>query len=102
MAVGARAFFRSMNFGDIQSKKLIIAKGLLFLILGLIAGALVVFETGEWWRWLGFLSICVWAFCRSYHFAFYVITNYVDSSFKFAGLGSALRFLLKRQRNVKK
>lgn len=98
MAVETRAFFKTMNLGDIQSKKLIIANGLLFLILGLIAGALVVFETGAWWRRLGFLAICVWAFCRSYYFAFYVITNYVDSSFKFAGLGSALRFLLKRRK----
>ncbi len=83
--------------GDIQSKKLIVAKGFLFVALGLLAGALLVFESGVWWRRLGLLVICVWAFCRAYYFAFYVITHYVDSEFKFSGVFSALRFLLKRK-----
>jgi hypothetical protein len=42
------------------------------------------------------MAIAIWAFCRAYYFAFYVIEHYVDSSFKFAGLGSFVRHCLQR------
>jgi hypothetical protein len=45
------------------------------------------------------MAIAIWAFCRAYYFAFYVIEHYVDSSFKFAGLGSFVRHCLQRARN---
>ena len=32
------------------------------------------------------LIITIWAWCRLYYFIFYVITNYVDPSYKFAGI----------------
>ena len=43
-------------------------------------------------------SIAVWSFCRFYYFAFYVINNCVDPNYKFAGLGSFLRYLLENQK----
>lgn len=84
-----------MAFGDLQSKGLIIFKGALFLLLGCGAAAWVAVESGAWWRRLLLLMICVWAFCRAYYFAFYVIERYVDRSYRFSGLFSALRFLLR-------
>ncbi len=87
-----------MDLGDIRSKKLIIAKGGLFLILGLFAGVFIVIGAELWWERLGLLAICVWAFCRAYYFAFYVITHYVDSEYKFDGICSAVRYLIRRRK----
>ena len=46
------------------------------------------------------LALMVWAFCRAYYFAFYVIGHYVDSSYKFSGRWSFARYLLLRKRGV--
>ena len=82
---------------DLTSPAAIISKGILFLVLGLLAGALLLWDLPTW-RTAVLLAVCVWAFCRAYYFAFYVIEKYVDPQFKFAGLWSAVRYLLKRQR----
>ncbi|MCA9279534.1 MAG: hypothetical protein H6815_01110 [Phycisphaeraceae bacterium] len=87
-----------MNLGDIRSTRLIIFKGVLFVFLGVLAGSLVVLNiTDVWWERLIVLAVCIWAFCRAYYFAFYVITNYVDPSFKYAGITSAVRYLFNRK-----
>ena len=77
---------------------MIILKGLLFVLVGLGAGALVVVEGGAWWRRLLLLAVCVWAFCRAYYFAFYVIGHYVDPGYRFSGLLSAVRYLWRFRR----
>ena len=43
------------------------------------------------------LAVALWAFCRFYYFAFYVIEKYVDPSYRFAGLGSFALYLLRRR-----
>jgi len=43
------------------------------------------------------LAVAVWCFARSYYFAFYVIERYVDPGYRFAGLGSFVRYLLRRR-----
>jgi hypothetical protein len=77
---------------DLSSGRAIFWKGWLFLVLGAMAGGLILLEAGSW-RVAALLAICVWAFCRWYYFAFYVIERYVDPSFKFAGLGSFLKYM---------
>lgn len=84
--------------GDIQSKTLIIVKGGLFVVLGIAAAAILLFKHASWENAL-LLGICIWAFARAYYFAFYVIEKYVDPTYKFAGLGTAIAFLIKRSRN---
>jgi len=81
---------------DLTDKRAIIAKGLLFLVLGLIAAALLLVLAPSW-QVAALLVIAIWAFCRAYYFAFYVIEKYVDPAFKFSGLGSALKYLLTRR-----
>ena len=44
------------------------------------------------------LAICVWASCRAYYFAFYVIEKYIDPEFRFAGIGSFLAYLWRKRR----
>ena len=43
------------------------------------------------------LVVSIWAFCRTYYFAFYVIQKYVDATFRFSGLLSFVRYLLTRK-----
>lgn len=83
--------------GDIQSPKLIIAKGFLFILLGLLACAVVLMEAPNW-RVLVGLGLAIWAFARFYYFAFYVVEHYIDSSFKFAGLTSVFVYLWNRRK----
>ena len=68
-------------------------KGMLFLFLGLVAAALLLFERPTMKVGL-LLALAVWCFCRFYYFAFYVIEHYVDPSYRFSGLLSFMRYLL--------
>jgi hypothetical protein len=67
-------------------------KGVLFLIVGLLAAALLLLEAP---------AIAIWCFCRAYYFAFYVIEKYVDPTFRFSGLWSAVRYLCGKNRSSK-
>jgi hypothetical protein len=69
------------------------AKGVLFLLLGILAALLILTEHPEWRLGL-LLAISIWSFCRFYYFAFYVIENYVDPTFRFAGLFAFAAYLL--------
>ena len=70
----------------------IVAKGILFLILGLLALTLMLLK--NWSVENAFLlSVSVWSFCRFYYFAFYVMERYVDSRYRFAGLWSLARYV---------
>jgi len=82
--------------GDLQSHRLIIAKGFLFLLAGLLAGGMLLADHPDL-RTLVLLCLCVWCICRFYYFAFYVIQHYVDDSYRFAGLSSFLHYLWKRR-----
>ena len=80
---------------DLKNPSLVITKGFLFLGLGLLASTLLLLEAWNIKVRL-LLAIAVWAFCRFYYFAFYVIEHYVDSQYRFAGLWSFFRYLLRR------
>jgi hypothetical protein len=81
---------------DLKSPTLIYLKGLLFLVSGCVAGALVIAERPTAKVAL-LLTIAIWCFCRAYYFAFYVIQHYVDPGYKFAGLGSFFMYLVRRR-----
>lgn len=87
----------AMMFGDLKSSRVILAKGFLFLLAGLMAAGILIAEHPDL-RTIVLLLICVWCFCRFYYFAFYVIQNYVDPGYRFAGLGSFVRYLWQRSR----
>jgi len=80
---------------DLSNRKAILWKGWLFFVLGLLAAAILLMDQPNL-RTAALLAICVWAFCRWYYFMFYVIEKYVDPSFKFAGLGSFLRYCIRK------
>lgn len=72
-------------------------KGLLFLIIGIIAAALIICDEPNW-KTAVLLALVIWSFCRFYYFAFYVIEKYVDPGYKFSGLISFAKYLLQRRR----
>ena len=87
--------------GDLKNPKIIWLKGALFLLLGLMATGLIVFQTWDL-QIAVLLLIAIWAFCRSYYFAFYVIEHYVDPNYHFAGLIDFLKYALTQRRNDSK
>jgi uncharacterized membrane protein len=82
---------------DLTDPRWIKFKGVLFLIVGLLAAALLLLETPTL-KVAVLLAVVVWCFCRAYYFAFYVLEKYVDPSFRFSGLWSAVRYLCSRRR----
>lgn len=83
--------------GDLKNPKIIYAKGLLFLGLGIGATVLLLVEKPTLKVAL-LLAVAIWAFCRFYYFAFYVIGRYVDESYRFSGLCSFVKYLLRKER----
>lgn len=80
---------------DLKNPRLMYLKGAMFVIIGLIASAVILLETQSWKIAL-LLVLAIWAFARAYYFAFYVIERYIDPTYKFAGLASFVAYLVKR------
>jgi len=71
-------------------------KGLLFLLIGIGASLLLILEHPTL-KVGSLLAIAVWCFCRFYYFAFYVIEHYVDPGYRFSGLWSFARYLVRKR-----
>jgi hypothetical protein len=82
---------------DLSSPTWIKAKGILFLVVGLLAAVLLFLEHPTW-KVSVLLLVAIWCFCRFYYFAFYVIERYVDPGYKFSGLGSFIAYLWKTRK----
>jgi hypothetical protein len=83
--------------GDLKSPLLIHLKGWLFLAIAVLSGAMLICLTMDW-RVAALLGMTVWAACRFYFYAFYVIERWVDGRYRFAGLGSFIAYLIRRRR----
>ena len=84
---------------DLTSSKWIYTKGILFLLISMISLLLIIIQVPRW-DIFALLMLCVWASCRTYYFAFYVIQNYVDPGFRFSGLIDFGRYLLTRNHST--
>lgn len=82
---------------NLKNTTAIYAKGLLFLLIGLASAGLLLLDLASLRGFL-LLSVCIGAFCRAYYFAFYVIEKYVDAQYRFSGLISFGRYLLRSKR----
>ena len=76
---------------NITNPRLLKLKGVLFLVLGLFSSGLLLAHAPDWKVAL-LLAMAVWAFCRFYYFAFYVLEHYADSRFRYAGLCDLARY----------
>jgi hypothetical protein len=82
---------------NITSPGLIKLKGFLFLLVGLLASALLVIEHPAV-KTAVLLAVAVWCFCRFYYFAFYVIEHYLNGNYRFSGLWSFARYLMQQRK----
>ena len=78
---------------DLKDKRWIYFKGLMFLVCGFVAAALLLMEAPNL-KVAFLLVVAIWCFCRFYYFAFYVIEHYVDGKYRFAGLFDFVKYLL--------
>jgi hypothetical protein len=81
---------------DLKDPRMIWLKGGLFLFIGLAASTMLIFQKPTWEVVL-LLVLSIWAFCRAYYFAFYVIEHYINPSYKFSGLISFLKHVWNRK-----
>ena len=81
---------------ELTDARWIKAKGILFLLVGLLSTGLLILEHPEIKVAL-LICVTVWCFCRFYYCAFYVIEHYVDGSYRFSGLWSFARYLMSRE-----
>jgi hypothetical protein len=93
---GAGAVQNALAMKDLRNPKLMWLKGILFLFIGTTSAGLVWAETRSLSTAL-LLILTIWAFCRAYYFAFYVLERYVDPQFRFAGLWSLVLYILARK-----
>jgi hypothetical protein len=87
---------------DLTSHRSMKIKAALFAAIGLFSGCLLWISIPTF-KSAVLLVLCVWAFCRLYYFAFYVIERYIDPGFRFSGVLDAVRYLLRskdKQGNV--
>jgi hypothetical protein len=83
---------------DLVHPRWLYLKAVLLLIILLSCCVLLLLEVPTW-RAALLLSLVVWASARLYYFVFYVIERYIDPSYRFSGIGSALRYFLRRSAN---
>ncbi len=87
---------KTPEMGDLQDPRLMYLKAALFLVAGTLSGVALLLESLTLERAF-LLFIMVWSFCRLYYFMFYVIEKYIDDGYRFAGIGSFLKYLWSRR-----
>lgn len=86
---------------DLQSKKLIVAKGTMFAVIALASAGLIFAEQPT--LLMAFLlAALVWASCRFYYFLFYVLEHYVDPTMRYAGLLDLLQGMKRRREQMRR
>lgn len=76
----------------ITTPRLLYLKAGLLVAAGVLAAALLVMRNPSLVTVM-LVAIAVWAFCRAYYFAFYVVEHYADAAYRFSGLLSFVRYL---------
>ena len=93
-----------MNLGgDLKDPRWMYTKAALFFVTGVLCVAGILLESPTL-RTVFLLAIGVWSFCRLYYFFFYVLEKYIDPTYRFDGMITAVRYLLRRRlerKNIK-
>jgi hypothetical protein len=87
------------SMADIRSPRVLYLKGFLFLCIGILSSALLLVEHPTL-KSAALLAVAVWGFARAYYFAFYVIEHYIDPGYRYAGLLSFLRYLVRGREGI--
>ncbi|MHC4946842.1 MAG: hypothetical protein ACYTG1_01075 [Planctomycetota bacterium] len=80
---------------DITSRTLLVVKGLLFLLMLVLAAGSILLLVPDW-RVAVLLGVVAWSAARFYYFLFYVLERYVDPRLRYAGVLALLRAGLRR------
>ena len=75
---------------DIESKRLIVGKGVLFMLTVVLSAVGLVCYCPRW-EVVVLVLILMWASARSYYFLFYVLEKYVDPRLKYSGIVDLIR-----------
>ena len=81
---------------DLTNPRWMGAKAGMMAVAGAMSFGLCLLPQSEGLR-AALQLVMVWAFCRAYYFAFYVIEHYVDSTYRFAGLLSFLQYAIHKR-----
>lgn len=83
---------------DLESKRLIVAKGFLFIIVAALSAIGIVCYSPRI-RVIILTLVLMWASARSYYFVFYVLEKYVDPNLKYTGIIDLIKNIMKRTRD---
>jgi len=86
-----------VKLGADLPKRWIILKAALFVAIAALCVFLLL-ATEDWRQEAVLAVILMWASARLYYFCFYVITQYLDPTFQFTGIVSALRWLIGKRK----
>ncbi len=82
---------------DLTSPRVMALKAGLFVVAGVMsAGLLAIKQRSLFDAAACVLVFCIgaWCLCRAYYFAFYVIQRYCDPQFRYAGIMSAVKWVM--------
>ena len=79
---------------ELTNPRVLWLKAGLFVLCGILALAGLLLEHPTL-RAAVLMGLAIWSFCRAYYFAFYVLEHYIDPTFRYAGLLSAVRHLFR-------
>jgi hypothetical protein len=82
---------------ELKDTKLMYLKAGLFLLIGLVSVGLILIEQPSL-KIFCLVVLAIWAFSRVYYFMFYVIEKYVDEQYKFSGVMSFVRYVMRRNK----
>jgi hypothetical protein len=88
----------ALSMADLKNQNVIVIKGLLFLLVAVMASA-AIFCLAPSWRTVVLLLVLIWASARFYYFLFYVLYAYVDSRYKYAGIVALLKSLARQRKD---
>ncbi|MEO1535442.1 MAG: hypothetical protein AAFS11_07765 [Planctomycetota bacterium] len=84
--------------GDLKDPRLMYLKAALFVVIGIVSLAYIALRTQDWLL-VAVAILGVWAFCRAYYFAFYVIEHYIDPGYRYDGLLSFFRRVFPKRKD---
>jgi len=85
---------------DLKKPGLIYLKGFLFAAIVVCVSTILMYRNPDWQTAL-LVLLLIWAAARTYYFMFYVIENYVDKNYKFSGVASFLRHIIRNRKQHK-
>lgn len=78
---------------DLTHPRRMYLKALLFLIIAVCCSTLLLLQNPSL-RTGALIGLLAWASSRAYYFLFYVIQNYIDGDYRYAGILSCLKYMM--------